>query len=152
MTPGLISKRVVVDRMALLEEVLQDIRCLPLAERELFFTDRRNLWSGESCLRRALEALLDIGRHILAKGFAVAVSEYKEVADKLQEYGVLSKDEGKLLRLLAGYRNRLVHFYHEVSADELYQVCSEQLPDLERIVSAYRQWLSDHPEKLDAAL
>ncbi len=152
MTPGLISKRVVVDRMALLEEVLQDIRRLPLAERELFFTDRRNLWSGESCLRRALEALLDIGRHILAKGFATAVSEYKEVADKLQEYGVLSKDDGKLLRLLAGYRNRLVHFYHEVSADELYQVCSEQLTDLERIVSAYRQWLSDHPEKLDAVL
>lgn len=152
MTPGLISKRVVVDRMALVQELLEDIRRLPLADRDRFFADRRNLWCAESCLRRSLEALLDIGRHILAKGFAAAVTEYKEVARKLETCGVLSPDEADLLCLLAGYRNRLVHFYHEISTDELYQICATQLVDLERIVSAYQLWLSRHPEKLDATL
>jgi hypothetical protein len=93
MTPELISKRVVVDRMAILTELLEDIRRLPLADHDFLFADRRNIWCAESCLRRSLEALLDIGRHILAKGFAVAVSEYKEVAARLEEFGVLSKDE-----------------------------------------------------------
>lgn len=152
MTPGLIAKRVLVDRMALIQELLDDIRHLPLAERDRFFSDRRNLWTAESCLRRCLEALLDIGRHILAKGFAAAVSEYKEVAGKLETFGALSREDAALLRLLAGYRNRLVHFYHEVSAEELYQICSSQLNDIERIVFAYRKWLSQHPETLDETL
>jgi uncharacterized protein YutE (UPF0331/DUF86 family) len=152
MTPELISKRVVADRMALLGELLEDIRRLPLADRNLFFADRRNISSAESCLRRSLEALVDIGRHILAKGFATAVTEYKEVAVRLEQHGVLSKDDAALLRLLAGYRNRLVHFYHEVSTEELYQICSEELTDIERIIFGYRVWASEHPEKLDAAL
>jgi hypothetical protein len=68
--PSLISKRVVVDRLALIDEMLGEIRTLPLADRVVFFSDRRNIWTAESCLRRSLEALLDMGRHILAKGFA----------------------------------------------------------------------------------
>jgi uncharacterized protein YutE (UPF0331/DUF86 family) len=152
MTPDFISKRVVLDRMALLGGLLEDIRRLPLADRDLFFSDRRNVWSAESCLRRSLEALLDIGRHILAKGFAIAVSEYREVAVRLEECGVLPKDEAALLRILAGYRNRLVHFYHQVSTEELYQICFSELQDIERISSAYRKWVSEHPEKIDATL
>ena len=35
---------------------------------------------ADSCLRRSLEALFDIGRHILAKGYARGVTEYKEIA------------------------------------------------------------------------
>ena len=38
--------------------------------------------------------------------------------------GVLDEENGALLRELAGYRNRLVHFYHEVSDLELYEICS----------------------------
>lgn len=56
------------------------------------------------------------------------------------------------MRVLAGYRNRLVHFYHEVSADELYQVCAYQLDDLERTQAALQRWLEAHPEKLDRHL
>lgn len=71
MTPGRPSRRVVADRLAWVERMVAEIRSLPLADREAFFADRRNLWAAESCLRRALEALLDLGRYILAKGFGI---------------------------------------------------------------------------------
>lgn len=54
--------------------------------------------------------------------------------------------------MLAGYRNRLVHFYQEVSPEELYQICARQLGDLEQILRAYRGWLREHPEMLDEML
>lgn len=152
MTPGLLSKRVVSDRLSWVERMMAEIRALPLENQATFLADRRNVWVAESCLRRALEALLDLGRHILAKGFAVGVSEYKEIATGLGDRGVLSGEEAELLRVLAGYRNRLVHFYHEVSPDELYEVCAWRLADLERIAEAYRRWLKAHPERLDEAL
>ena len=148
MTPGKISRRVVADRLAWVERMVAEIRTLPLTDRNAFFADRRNLWTAESCLRRALEALLDLGRHILAKGFGIGVSEYREIAARLEEQRVLSGDEAALLRAMAGYRNRLVHFYHEVSPEELYEVCAHRLGDLEQILAAYRRWLQEHPERL----
>jgi uncharacterized protein YutE (UPF0331/DUF86 family) len=114
--------------------------------------DSRNIWAAESCLRRALEALFDMGRHIAAKGFGVAVAEYKEIAAGLKKYDVISADELSLMQKLAGYRNRLVHFYHDVSADELYEICASHLGDVETIANALRLWFARHPDRLDESL
>ena len=56
------------------------LRLLPLETLEFFQADRRNPTAAEFYLRRALEAMFDLGRHILAKGFGQAVSEFKEIA------------------------------------------------------------------------
>ena len=125
---------------------------LPLGNHDEFFADSRNLLAAESCLRRGLEALLDLGRHILAKAYGVGVSEYKEIADELGRCGVLSATDSELLRTLAGYRNRLVHYYHEVAEEELYALCSENLGGLEQIRRAYLGWAEGHSEKLDESL
>ncbi len=152
MTPDRISKRIAADRLDLIETLLRDIRALPLGDHQTFFADRRNVWAAESCLRRSLEALFDLGRHILAKGFGQGVSEYKEIATRLHDQGVLLDNNAKIMQTLAGYRNRLVHFYHEVSPEELFEICGHQLGDLELIVDAFRRWLNEHPDKLDSAL
>jgi len=152
LSPGRVSSKVVTDRFSWIEEMIGGIRSLPLKSKEDFLSDRRNIWAAESRLRRALEALLDLGRHILAKGFGQGVSEYKEIATKLGENGVLLGEEVKLLRILAGYRNRLVHFYHEVTSEELYEICAYRLGDLEKMKRAYLRWLREHEEMLDEGL
>ena len=152
MTAGQASRRVVSDRLEIVSKLLEQIRALPLGDRDLFFDDSRNASAAESCLRRSLEALLDLGRHILAKAYGAGVSEYKEIADELRRCEVLSAADAELLRTLAGYRNRLVHFYHEVAAEELFTLCSEKLGDLEQIRGAYMAWVETHPEKIDEGL
>ncbi len=69
MTKGDISRRVVADRVQWVETMMAKLRELPIENRDEFFADSRNALACESCLRRALEALLDLGRHILAKKF-----------------------------------------------------------------------------------
>ena len=152
MNPGPLSQRIVSDRLSWVERMVGEIQALPLNDRDAFFADHRNIWTAESCLRRALEALLDLGRHVLAKGFGIAVTEYRDIAVQLQAQGVLSPADGDLLRVLAGYRNRLVHFYHEIDATELYDICIHHLNDLEQLCAAYRKWLRTHPELLDKKL
>ena len=109
MSPSKISKRTFLDRDA-------------------FMSDSRNVWTAESRLRRALEALFDVGRHIL------------------------TAEQKALLSILAGYRNRLVHFYHEISADELHQICAEQLGDITAMQDALRAWYDRRQELVDPAL
>ncbi len=82
--------------------------------------DPRNIAAAESYLRRALEALLDLGRHILAKGLGEGAVEYRQIALALRRAGVVDEAQGALLHDMAGYRNRLTHFYDEVTAAELF--------------------------------
>ncbi|MFU8856220.1 MAG: type VII toxin-antitoxin system HepT family RNase toxin [Deferrisomatales bacterium] len=151
MTASQLRSRIVAERTAWVREMLQGIRALPLDTFEAFQADPRNAPAAESHLRRALEALLDLGRHVLAKGFGIGVDEYKEIAAALSREGVLSAEEGQLLRQLAGYRNRMVHFYHEVSRRELYEICTSEPRDIDRVLDSLLAWLRAHPELLDRA-
>jgi uncharacterized protein YutE (UPF0331/DUF86 family) len=72
--------------------------------------------------------------------------EYKEIAQALVQVGVLGEANGALLRELAGYRNRLVHFYHQVSDLELYEICTQQLGDVETLLTEIVAWIKVHPE------
>jgi len=91
---------------------------------------------------------LDLGRHILAKAFAAAPAEYKQIADELAKNGVLSKEEGRILTEMAGYRNRMVHFYHEIGERELYNICRTGLSISKGWFDTFARWLRDHPEKV----
>jgi uncharacterized protein YutE (UPF0331/DUF86 family) len=152
MTPDSVSKRVVSDRLEWINRMIAEIRRLPLDDKKIFLEDSRNVRAAESCLRRALEAIFDLGRHLLAKGFALGTSEYKEIALKLEEIRVISQTDTDLLQSLAGYRNRLVHFYHQVEPDELYTICTNHLEDIEHMADVFRSWLKARPDKLDMTL
>ena len=118
MTPARLQAKIVVERSAWIHEMITRLQSLPLDSLEGFQADSNIPAVAESYLRRALEAPFDLGRHILAKGFGQAASEYKEIARALAQRGVLSEEEGKKLMKIAGYRNRMVHFYQEISIEE----------------------------------
>ena len=84
MSTGKLNSRILADRVAWINRMLEEIGKLPLDDYERFILDSRNIWTAESCLRRSLEALLDLGRHILAKGFGKGITEYKEIARELK--------------------------------------------------------------------
>jgi uncharacterized protein YutE (UPF0331/DUF86 family) len=149
MMPGKLSRQVIADRLEWVKRMVAVIRNLPLDDRQEFFSDLRNLMTAESGLRRALEALFDLGRHILARGFGIGVTEYKEIASRLHEEQVISDEDARLLMVLAGYRNRLVHFYHEVAPEELYEISKNRLVDIEMIADAYRRWVGQHADRLE---
>ena len=100
-------------------------------------------------MRRALEALLDLGRHLLAKGFGVAAVEYREIATKLGDCGVLTPEETALMRDMAGYRNRMVHFYDEMSEEELLDIGAHRLSDIERVLGALIKWIDTNANAED---
>lgn len=91
MTPGRIRSDVVAERIAWIREMIDSIKRLPLSDYEVFINDPRNPAAAESYLRRAIEALLDLGRHILAKGFGFEVIEYKDIGVKLSETDVITR-------------------------------------------------------------
>ena len=142
MTPAHIDRKVVTQRAAWIRETMGALRDLPLKDKEEFLRNRHYIAAAESYLRRSLEALFDVGRHILAKSFAFPATEYKEIAKGLLDKKILNEDEAELMRKMAGYRNRMVHFYHEITPEELHEVCLNHLDEitllLDRMLEAGR--------------
>jgi len=98
MTPSGIREKIIVEKTAWIRKMIEGVQALPLDSMDSFSSDPRNVASAESYLRRALEALMDLGRHILAKGFGRAVTEYKEIPRELHRKGVLQSTDASLIQ------------------------------------------------------
>jgi len=144
MTPVEIDPKVITQRAFWIPQMMDSLKDLRLEEKEAFLADRHKVAAAESYLRRALEALFDIGRHILAKKFAYPTIEYKEIAKGLFEKGVLVERETELMRKMAGYRNRMVHFYHEITPEELHEICLYHLSEIKLLTDKLIKWIKEH--------
>jgi uncharacterized protein YutE (UPF0331/DUF86 family) len=128
-----LNTKLIQDRLGLIVGFLERLRYLStLDQNEFLKGDTPAI--AESYLRRALEAVFDIGRHIIAKHAGKAAVEYKEIARLLGRNEVISMGLSEKLVLMAGYRNRLVHLYHAVREEELYTIMTDNLLDIEAFV------------------
>jgi uncharacterized protein YutE (UPF0331/DUF86 family) len=139
MTPGAVDLKIVRDRLQLVAQSLVDLRSLPQTTFEEFADDRRNILSADAALRRALEALFDIARHLLAKGAGVGSLEYRVVAVKTAEHGIVTDpDMAAKMVEMAGYRSRLTHHYDEITPEELYGILTDDPGDIDALAGELR--------------
>lgn len=138
----MINKELIRDRLILINDYLIQLEILSHLSKEEFLRDRRNPAAAESFLRRSLEAIFDIGRHILAKTGNIDMStEYKAIALGLGEKDIINKHLSQKLSQMAGYRNRLVHLYHMISQEELYDIITENLDDIRQFIKNIEKFI-----------
>lgn len=136
-----------LELLRFIESCLNELRPFSKMTIDEFLSDRKNPPFVESFLRRALEAVFDIGRHILAKTYGFKEIEYKVIAKELAEKGIITKDLSDILYVMAGYRNRMVHFYREITSEELYQIAVNNLSDFENFNREIVAFIRAYEEK-----
>src|SRR3990170_6581199 len=135
-------------RIDVIRTALSHLQEISKVSKEDFLKDYRYPASAETFLRHCLEAIFDIGRHILAKTGKVRLThEYKDIARGLGKSGVLSQTLIDKLVEMAGYRNRIVHFYHEITTEELYQILQTDLKDFKHFLEEIGQFLEKQQNK-----
>ena len=103
---------------------------------------------AEYHLHRALEGVFNIGTHVLSRIPGGKVDEYKQIAAKLGEYKIVSRDfAANNLTKMAKYRNRLVHLYAQVTPQETYDIIHNNLGDFDAFLKAVKNLL-ENPQKL----
>lgn len=122
----------VLELLRYLESCLQELKAFSAMTKEEFFSDKKNPPFVESYLRRSLEVVFDISRHILSKTYGFKEIEYKAIAREMGKRGVISEKLAVGLYKMAGYRNRLVHFYKEVTSEELFEIITNDLGDFDQ--------------------
>jgi uncharacterized protein YutE (UPF0331/DUF86 family) len=132
------------ENLSLIGSYVERLGRLKSQSRKEFLEDERNPAAAESFLRRAIEAMFDVGRHILAKSYEFKSLEYKEVASALAEKGIVSPSFGQTLVKMAGYRNRMVHYYKEIKPDELFDILHNDLGDFENFIREIEAFLKNY--------
>lgn len=99
-------------------------------------------------MHRALEGVFHIASHILSRlPGGAGGSTYKELASILGQHKIIDKNFAENnLRKMAGYRNRLVHFYAEITPKEIYNIINNNLGDFDTFIKSIKKVLED-PEK-----
>lgn len=137
------------DKLTLIAQLRIWLDALPLVDRQVFLSDPIHAAAAESYVRRSLEALFDLGRHVLAKAFGDDAGEYKRVAARLGDHGVLSPESVHLMKQMAGYRNRLVHVYDDVTPEELFALCTAHVGDIGEVARSIEAWVRARPDLVD---
>lgn len=90
--------------------------------------------SSERFLHLCIEAILDIGTHIISYENLGKIDFYSDVPKLLNQHGYLNKDLTDIFITIIGFRNILVHEYLEIDLDIVYKVMQDNLNDLEKIL------------------
>lgn len=133
----------VIEQLKNLEAVLRK-----LGERErLTLEDYRRDTDAQWIIERGLEVgssvIFDIGNHILAGAFRIAVDEYEQILDGLRDQGVISPELHAQLRGLGGFRNILVHGYLRLNPDLVYEHYRRALRTFPWFIAEIERWLAE---------
>ncbi|MBI5004203.1 DUF86 domain-containing protein [Candidatus Kaiserbacteria bacterium] len=151
-----LSKVKLESKLSIIREAIVELETIGRScTEEEFVTSKEKFPTAEHYLRRALEAVFDIGGHIISR-FSYSSGKrpktMREIALALGEKGIVDKVFAeKKLAEMAGYRNRLVHFYDEVTPVELYQIITRDLNDLETFASVVVDVVRE-PSRFDVAV
>jgi uncharacterized protein YutE (UPF0331/DUF86 family)/predicted nucleotidyltransferase len=98
---------------------------------------------AEHFLRIAIEAAIDVGRHIIvAKGLGIP-ERYKDVGRILKENRVVTQRLGDKLVEMAGMRNILVHLYWDIDYHRLYEAITTQLSDFDEYACCILDFIAE---------
>lgn len=143
MTKQKLEKDIILKRLAGIENELSELQ--KLSKENLGDFKKGSGWKlAQFHLHRALEGVFNIGNHIVSRIPGSVATQYKEVALKLGENNIVTKDfaQEKLVKM-AKYRNRLVHFYAEITTDELYNILQNDLADFEVFLKSVKTLLQN---------
>ncbi len=142
-----LNREVLQSRISYIEDSLESLARFKGISFEQFHSNTDNFRIAFYDLHRALEAILDIGTHILSRIPGARPSSYKEIPRLLEKNKIIPSDFAlNEFTKMAGYRNRMVHFYGEVTEKEIYNIIQEELRDFSTFC-AYIESLLKDPQK-----
>ncbi len=143
-----LNKDVIISRLTDIENGLSKLKKFqPLTLDE--FKQGENFAIAEHYLRRTLEAILDIGAHILARIPGARPQSYKDIPKLLGENKIIPYEfADNALKDMAGYRNRLIHFYKQITIEEMHNIVQQDLKDIELFMH-YIGLLLKNPQQFD---
>lgn len=115
--------------------------------RSAFIADDITSTAAVRYLQTAVEAVLDIGNHVISREGLGIPHTYAETIELLVDNDVLPAAHRDDLVHMVRFRNRAVHLYDEIDASEVFTIIDTRLSDFEIVIAALTQRYLQQPSE-----
>lgn len=137
----MVRAEVIRKRLNKLDEYIAILSRVKRYSFEEFMADPERYGSAERFLHLAIEAITDMGNHVIADLGLGVVNSYSDIPAILAKKGYLSRSlEEKWIRMI-GFRNTLVHEYIDIDRKIVFDVLQNNINDLEELKKVFAQFL-----------
>jgi uncharacterized protein YutE (UPF0331/DUF86 family) len=136
-----VRPEVIRKRLNKLDEYLSILYKLRKYSLEDFVSDPERYGSAERFLHLAIEAILDMGNHVIADSDLGIVNWYSDIPSILANKGYIDSDLEKKWLQMIGFRKTLVHDYLEIDRTIVYEILRGHLEDIEASKRIFAQFL-----------
>ena len=138
-----IDREKIIARVEDIKNAFLELKKIPSATMKDFTTDKNYFYLASYWLRIAIEAILTIAVHILSRlPFNGKKKDYTQTIMSLADYKVLPQDFAQKIKGMAGYCNRLVHLYWNVSKEEILNTLQNDLDDFQKFIGYIENFLA----------
>ncbi|MFN2363985.1 MAG: DUF86 domain-containing protein [Halarsenatibacteraceae bacterium] len=97
--------------------------------------------SSERFLHLTIEALLDMGNHLVSDQDLGNIDTYRDIPIILFQNEFISSEQKEIFIKIIGFRNILVHDYLDIDKETVYKIITENLSDLTDLLKMYAEQL-----------
>lgn len=137
----MLNHELIEERLSQIRISANRLKLMQTISLEQFLSDPDNYAIAEHHLRRSLESLFDVGRHIIAKKGLGKPENYSQIIELLGQHNILSHDFSGSIKGMAGYRNRLVHEYARITPKEIHGIIMTRLDDFSQFCNFIIQYI-----------
>jgi len=126
-------------RIQFIEDTLKHLESLAAYSLDEFDSDFRNVEAAKHLLQVAIECMLDICTHIVARLRLGVPNDDRETLTLLRDKELLPAEHVTTYQTMNSFRNRVVHLYLTADPGEVYRVLREDLDDFRMFIADVQQ-------------
>ena len=128
---GSMNKQDVEINFDTIDDNLEKLNTLSCLSRDEFMADFRNLDATVRRLQTSIEALVDISRYVIRSLGLPSADAYRQVPTVLADAGYFDQTSAGIYDKMVRFRNLIVHHYYRVDPEDIYNILTENLSDLQ---------------------
>jgi uncharacterized protein YutE (UPF0331/DUF86 family) len=143
----MIDKQTVQERLDSIDTMLRLLRQYQTMSLEEFSKNELTLHAALYEFQTSLEAMTDIGNHLIAALSLKKPGDRAEIFTILAQAGIIPEALAKELIKAVGMRNIIVHGYRGIIVEVVYQTICKDLGQIEEFCRCVVEYLEQHREE-----
>jgi len=135
------TEEIIKERLAKIDEAINELKKFNEISLEKYKANKTIQYASIYALVIGIEAVCDIGNHILTYYFARKPDSYKDIILQLAEVDVISKEFAEYSQEMTDFRNLVIHVYLKIDEEKVYSYIGKAIEQFEKYAKYYIKFI-----------
>ena len=139
---GMVNKQIIFRLLNNIESYIIDLKEIDTINFKEYSTDIKTQRFVERTLHITIEAMFDIAHHIISDEHLREPDSYADAFTVLEENKVISSNFLNTAKLIAQFRNKLVHYYEKIDPEMVFTIAKTKRSDFTDYTKMIKAWIN----------